>query len=202
MPLPLQLRVFLPLYNCVFFSLSPGGIADLSLLARGTGLLGGGVEVECFGEDRRAFTLNGEPFIKPSKSPEGQYAKPYRWCQLTLPKTYITRRGQMVLFTSPEDMVIGQSVALQHRKEITSETAATRLKTVNKLVSSSLGYEPNKVRDICVEYVLTVSCPAPSSCGSAFEVFCCVVLLCLSLYKCLSTHDVHTSVQQCTWYML
>ena len=53
----------------------------------------------------------------------------------------------MVLFTSPEDMLIGQSVVLQHRKEITSERAATRLKTVNRLVSSSLDYQPVKVRD-------------------------------------------------------
>ena len=90
--------------------LSPGNNLELSLLARGTGLMGGGVELECFGEDRRAFTLNvnytipctagpirsllqGEPFLKRSKSPEGQYAKPYRKCQLALPKTYVTRRG-------------------------------------------------------------------------------------------------------------
>ena len=65
------------------------------------------------------------------------------------PTTLLPPAGQMVLFTSPEDMVIGQSVVLQHRKEITSETAATRLKTVNKLVSSSLNYEPNKVRCMC-----------------------------------------------------
>ena len=51
----------------------------------------------------------------------------------------------MVLFTSPEDMVVGQSVTLQYRKDITSAAAARRLKTVNKLVSSSMDYEPAKV---------------------------------------------------------
>ena len=34
------------------------GNTDLSLLAQGRGLMNGGVELECFGEDRRSFTLN------------------------------------------------------------------------------------------------------------------------------------------------
>ena len=54
--------------------------------------------------------------------------------------------GQMVLFTSPEDMMVGHTVVLQHRKEVTSEQAASRLKTVNKLVSSSLGYQAASVK--------------------------------------------------------
>lgn len=53
--------------------------------------------------------------------------------------------GQMVLFTSPEDMILGQPVVLQHRKEVTSTAAANKLKTINRLVSSSLGYQPDKV---------------------------------------------------------
>lgn len=36
----------------------------------------------------------GEPFLRASKSPEGQFAKPYRVYQLALPKTYVTRRGK------------------------------------------------------------------------------------------------------------
>ena len=36
---------------------SPGN-TELSLLAKGTGLIGGGVELECFEEDGRSFTLN------------------------------------------------------------------------------------------------------------------------------------------------
>lgn len=50
----------------------------------------------------------------------------------------------MVLFTSPEDMIIGQAVTM-HRKQVTSETAAKKLKTVNNLVSSTLTYQPDKV---------------------------------------------------------
>ena len=50
-----------------------------------------------------------------------------------------------MLFTSPEDMIVGQSVTLQHRKEVTSATAARRLKTVNRLVTSSMEYEATKV---------------------------------------------------------
>ena len=33
------------------------GVGDLSVLARGRGLVGGGVEIECFADDRKAFTL-------------------------------------------------------------------------------------------------------------------------------------------------
>ena len=50
-----------------------------------------------------------------------------------------------MLFTSPEDMIIGHSVTLQHRKEVTSASAARKLRTVNKLVSSTMDYEPTKV---------------------------------------------------------
>ena len=39
-----------------FFSSASGG-GDLSVLARGRGLVGGGVEIECFADDRKAFTL-------------------------------------------------------------------------------------------------------------------------------------------------
>ena len=58
-----------------------------------------------------------------------------------------------MLFTSPEDMVVGQSVTLQHRKEITSAAAARRLKTVNKLVSSSMDYEPAKVNQYYIAII-------------------------------------------------
>ena len=43
------------LSTCVDLLCSGGG--DLSVLARGRGLVGGGVEVECFADDRKAFTL-------------------------------------------------------------------------------------------------------------------------------------------------
>ena len=45
------------------------------------------VNVFCF------IWLQGAPLVKPSKSSEGQFAKPYRLHQLALPKTYVTRRG-------------------------------------------------------------------------------------------------------------
>ena len=32
--------------------------------------------------------------MRASKSPEGQFSKPYRAYQLALPKTYVTRRGE------------------------------------------------------------------------------------------------------------
>ena len=60
------------------------------------------------------------------------------------PLSYPTLSGKMVLFTSPEDMIIGQSAAL-HRREGTSQAAASHLKTVPNLVSSSLAYHPEKV---------------------------------------------------------
>ena len=42
-------------------------------------------------------------------------------------------------------MIIGHSVTLQHRKEVTIASAARKLRTVNKLVSSTMDYEPAKV---------------------------------------------------------
>ena len=73
---------------------------------------------------------------------------------ITKPRPPIfSRTGQMVLFTSPEDMIVGQSVTLQHRQEVTSATAAQRLRTVNTLVSSSLDYEPAKVS--CMTHLCT-----------------------------------------------
>lgn len=41
--------------SCTLLFCSGGG--DLSVLARGRGLVGGGVEIECFADDRKAFTL-------------------------------------------------------------------------------------------------------------------------------------------------
>lgn len=55
------------------------------------------------------FFQKGESFLKPSQSKHGQSAKIFKPYSLNLPKTYITRRGQMVLFTAPEDMIIGKS---------------------------------------------------------------------------------------------
>ena len=70
---------------------------------------------------------------------------PYNPQQMPGFRYFVYTTGQMVLFTSPEDMVIGQSLAL-HRREGTSQSAAAQLKTVPKLVSSSLAYQPDKVR--------------------------------------------------------
>ena len=47
------LHVFI---TCLLVFCSGGG-GDLSVLARGRGLVGGGVEIECFADDRKAFTL-------------------------------------------------------------------------------------------------------------------------------------------------
>ena len=41
-------------------------------------------------------------------------------------------------------MVLGQSISL-HRKERASQAAATELKTVSNLISSSLAFQPEKV---------------------------------------------------------
>ena len=53
---------FVCLFACLFVCFSLilvfcSGVGDLSVLARGRGLVGGGVEIECFADDRKAFTL-------------------------------------------------------------------------------------------------------------------------------------------------
>jgi len=113
------------------------------VLARGRGLLGGGVEVECFADDRKAFTLTGQPILLPADSDSGKSAKPYRAHKLALPKTYVTKRGQMVLFTSPDDMVIGRSCQV-HQREITSRQAARELRTTENLINTALNFRAEK----------------------------------------------------------
>ena len=62
--------MFVGLFVCLFVGLFVGlfvcfslilvfcsDVGDLSVLARGRGLVGGGVEIECFADDRKAFTL-------------------------------------------------------------------------------------------------------------------------------------------------
>ena len=56
------LLVCLLVFFCLFVCFSLilvfcSGVGDLSMLARGRGLVGGGVEIECFADDRKAFTL-------------------------------------------------------------------------------------------------------------------------------------------------
>ncbi len=45
----------------------------------------------------------------------------------------------MVLFTSPEDMIIGSTVSFNQR-EITSQQAAVELKTTGRLLESAMDY--------------------------------------------------------------
>ena len=54
------------------------------------------------------FSSQGKEFIKTSSSHSGKSSKICKPYSLCLPKTYVTRRGQMVLFTAPEDMIIGK----------------------------------------------------------------------------------------------
>ena len=51
----------------------------------------------------------------------------------------------MVLFTSPDDMVIGRSCQV-HQREVTSKQAARELRTTDNLVNTALNYKAEKVR--------------------------------------------------------
>ena len=53
--------------------------------------------------------------------------------------------GPMVLFTSPDDMVIGRSCQV-HQREVTSKQAARELRTTENLVNTALNYKSEKVR--------------------------------------------------------
>jgi len=61
------------------------------------------------------------------------------------------RRGAMVLFTAPEDMVIGQACSLSERKPkckpqyLVPEEIITKMKTTNTLKQGVLGYNVTKV---------------------------------------------------------
>ena len=65
------------------------------------------------------------------------------------------RRGAMVLFTAPEDMVIGQACNITEReaksrpKYEMPEDIITRMKTTNALKQGALGYNVTKVL-VCV----------------------------------------------------
>ncbi|KAL5475768.1 hypothetical protein EMCRGX_G025618 [Ephydatia muelleri] len=122
----------------------------LSSLARGRGLLDGGVEIECFTDDISAFSLTGQRLICESNTRGGTYAKPYKPHCLTLPKTYVTRKGQIVLFTAPEDMVLGQACQL-HSREVTSRETAHQMKSSQSLVQSALAYGSQKEKEIKVK---------------------------------------------------
>ena len=115
----------------------------LSSLARGRGLLDGGVEIECFADDIKTFSLSGQRFIRESNSRGGACAKPYKPHCLILPKTYVTRKGHIVLFTAPEDMVLGQACQL-HSREITSSKTVHLMKSSQSLVQSALAYRSQK----------------------------------------------------------
>ena len=53
----------------------------------------------------------------------------------------------MVLFTSPDDMVIGRSCQV-HQREVTSKQAARELRTTENLVNTALNYKTEKVRSL------------------------------------------------------
>ena len=50
----------------------------------------------------------------------------------------------MVLFTAPEDMIIGQPCRLHH-KSLTTHNAADKLKTTTELKESVLKYDTERV---------------------------------------------------------
>ena len=52
-----------------------------------------------------------------------------------------THTGKLVLFTAPEDMIIGRACHV-YEKEITSKYAARDLRTTSGLMGSALGYSP------------------------------------------------------------
>lgn len=62
---------------------------------------------------------------------------------LTPPPTLLPT-GQMVLFTSPDDMVIGRSCQV-HQREITSRQAARELRTTENLINTALNFRAEKV---------------------------------------------------------
>ncbi|XP_077999900.1 uncharacterized protein LOC144452642 isoform X2 [Glandiceps talaboti] len=63
--------------------------------------------------------------------------------ELVLPKTFLTRRGAMLLFTAPEDLVFSQEqkcYSSHQHKSADVFDLGLRLKTVNKLTASVLQY--------------------------------------------------------------
>lgn len=60
------------------------------------------------------------------------------------PPPTLSPTGQMVLFTSPDDMVIGRSCQV-HQREITSRQAARELRTTENLINTALNFRTEKV---------------------------------------------------------
>jgi len=60
------------------------------------------------------------------------------------PPPTLSPKGQMVLFTSPDDMVIGRSCQV-HQREITSRQAARELRTTENLINTALNFRAEKV---------------------------------------------------------
>ena len=110
------------------------------------------------------YFMQGKKFINTSSSYEGKSAKIFKPYSLALPKTYVTRRGKMVLFTAPEDMVVGRSLSVRanqiiliilvtiscsstqfHEREIQMEhvksAAVKEFKTTSELKTSAINYE-------------------------------------------------------------
>ena len=63
--------------------------------------------------------------------------------------TFSLPPGQIVLFTAPEDMVLGQACQL-HSREVTSRETAHRMKSSQSLVQSALAYGSQKEKEIKV----------------------------------------------------
>ncbi|XP_065910162.1 inner centromere protein B-like isoform X2 [Dysidea avara] len=121
----------------------------LSVIARGRGLLEGGVELDCI-DTGTAFSISGKPFLESTPTGSGRSCKPLRTRKLALPKTYVTRRGAMVLFTAPEDMVVGQACKISEREATPKqhyqmpEEVLARLSTTKTLKQDVLDYDVTK----------------------------------------------------------
>ena len=62
-----------------------------------------------------------------------------------------------MLFTSPEDMIMGKSCQL-HQKEVTTQRAARDLKTTSNLVDAAMNFEMEKVQYMYHTGVYTHTC--------------------------------------------
>ena len=87
------------------------------------------------------------PPILPSPSPSLLLPSPPP--PLPSPPSSLRLVGQMVLFTAPEDMVLGQACQL-HCRDITARETVRELNSSHKLVKSVMDYEGQKGKEIKV----------------------------------------------------
>lgn len=94
-----------------------------------------------------SVTLSHHPLIYPMphlSPPPPHSLHPTHSTPSFHPPPTLSPTGQMVLFTSPDDMVIGRSCQV-HQREITSRQAARELRTTENLINTALNFRAEKV---------------------------------------------------------